>query len=663
MSEPCYFIKLLVSVYHFINLTLYIIEEIGKDLMSLFRMMFCRSRGGKNPSTRKVRRKHHHHHHRSSSSPSCLHPRHHRSSLSPICRSSRSPTPLHHTRRSSLSPTIRRLSHSPCRRPSSPTRCMPHSLSHRLSRSPRRTSRSPMRRSRSPSRRISRSPARHSPSRRISRSPSRNLFGSPFHRASRSRSNSHNRSPRRYFSPSRSPYNCPSPRGSVSRSSPCYGKAKSPLLHRSSPSQRRRSPLLSNKHNLKSAYKGPPATRKSPTPLLKTPLLTPKTPLLSSSKVPLLSNKPAPLRRSPTNQRPPLIAQTPLMKSPLLAKPPLCSNTNQLAINHQSRGAADPCDSFSPPKSPLLGKAPLNTPLLAQPEIRPYNGNNRKENIKHVRMHNFADSSRSVSNSSNRLSNASVLEHFKAENMKNCSRNLDLQPDQTSKSSLACVPVLESEGETVRHDTAAASSDASQLATSIGASLAHQRNNNKAITSLGLAEGFPHGGFSFGAPHPLLGGGNVALSLHHPHHHHHPHLGVTTMGALHPFAGNAGTVTTTPSYASSLSPSHPFSPLSSLSHHLPHHTSTFSSPLLPGPPPTPLLLGRGGVLGGMVGGYGRGVMGGLLGPGGLALGGFRLGAPGNYGGRGRAAGRGAGGVTLQEQLAKAAAAVRLSRPY
>jgi hypothetical protein len=62
-----------------------------------------------------------------------------------------------------------------------------------------------------------------------------------------------------------------------------------------------------------------------------------------------------------------------------------------------------------------------------------------------------------------------------------------------------------------------------------------------------------------------------------------------------------------------------------------------------------------------MGSYGRGVMGGLLGHGGLALGGFRLGSPsGNYGGR--RGGRG-GGVTLQEQLAKAAAAVRLNRPY
>ena len=49
------------------------------------------------------------------------------------------------------------------------------------------------------------------------------------------------------------------------------------------------------------------------------------------------------------------------------------------------------------------------------------------------------------------------------------------------------------------------------------------------------------------------------------------------------------------------------------------------------------------------------MMGGLLGPGGLALGGLRFGGPGLR--------RSTGGATLQEQLAKAAAQARMSRPY
>ncbi|KAF2357194.1 Zinc finger CCCH-type [Trinorchestia longiramus] len=631
-------------------------RELRRELYS--RKIIRRSRDGRRRLTRKhkQRRYHHHHHHRSSShTHHRSHSAGHRGSLSPVRRASRSS--LH-----SRSP-VRRDSHSPIHRGSrSPIRCSSrsplrkgsHSPIHRGSRSPTyRSSRSPFRRgSRSVGRRSSRSPSyrrSRSHSRRCSRSPSD-------HRSSRSVS------PRRYRSP---------PGLSLS---PSYGQSRS--SPRRSPVLRRKSPLLSNSNNSssnqmnsnrytnnsserKNNNRSPLLSRKSPVILLKTPLLTPKTPLLMSSKAPLLPNKPIPLRRSPLHQRPPLIAKTPLIKSPLLAKPPLCSKPSKFPGNHHNRSLSDCTESAPRCKSPLLGNAPNCTNVRSETSNLPSFGNSeRKEPARHRKgepSNDFPNKSSGAQQSKNALGNSgSSAEKPKSENMNVLSKFPCTNMDRNIMVSSAMNDPL---GICRSLASSVESGIPAHLTTQAVVSVAQHRGSNKAIN---LAESFTHhhGGFSFGAPHTLLGGGGTVA--HHPHH-----LTSSSIAALHPFCPGGATITTAPSYPNTLNPSHPFSPLSSLHHHLPH-TSTFSSPLLPGPPPTPLLLGRGGLLGSVMGGYGRGVMGGLLGHGGLTLGGFRLGAPAaHYGGRrgGRGGGGNGGGVTLQEQLAKAAAAVRLNRPY
>ncbi|XP_018012807.1 serine/arginine repetitive matrix protein 2 isoform X2 [Hyalella azteca] len=679
-------------------------RELRRELYS--RKIVRRSRDGKRQTSKKKRHRRRHRHHRSAS-----HTRHRSisprrcGSHSPIRRSSRS---SHHHSRSpvtrSRSPFHRsrspfHRSRSPLLQPRSPQQLgspLPRSRSpfQRKSRSPmQRGSRSPARRiSRSPVRRISRSPVRRisrSPVCRISRSPVRRASRSPLHRSRspgrrdsrsspyrRSRSNprrasnspSQHRSSRspslrqfRSRSPDRAGHS-PSARSGVSQ----YTRSRP--LRRSSPLQRKSPPYSSdnnptpNRHtsnvNNNNSLRSPLTTRKSPVILLKTPLLTTKTPLLSSAKAPLLPNKPTPIRRSPPNPRPPLIAKTPMMKSPLLAKPPpLCNKNSNFQIgpkssqfvggHHLNKGAMQ-CDSPSPSsKSPLLGKAP-NCSLSGRSEA-PTSYGTDMDTQRQMTTEVGGDNNRANALQDKSFygpnANAAKPEAMNVLQFMSHNDNISDQIHATSSSD---------QSNSTR--TLTPSDPAAHLATTAVMSLAHPRGTKV----MSLADSFPHhGGFNFNsnfsAQHAaLLGAGGNAVAHHHPHHH----LSACSMATLHPFCGGAS-ITTTPSYPNTLTHSHPFSTLSSL--HLPHHASTFSSPLLPCPPPTPLLLGRGGLLSGVMGGYGRGVMGGLLGHGGLALGGFRLGAPsGNYGGR--RGGRG-GGVTLQEQLAKAAAAVRLNRPY
>ena len=412
----------------------------------------------------------------------------------------------------------------------------------------------------------------------------------------------------RSLSGSKSPYRRRSHSVTRHSKSPRYHRSRSPQLSKS-PRRRSKSPVYHSKSPRRSIspYMRSKSLHMSNTksPLkARSPLLSPKTPL-SSLKTPLISSKPPLISKAPLIQnkmtRSPLMSK-PLMKTPLLANPPASTKSLPYSNNRdQERLLSD--------KNEIPGKK-LNK-----------NNNSSSDAV---------DSAQHSSNyEETKTSNISSEESSRAKtDIKNKQILLDIKEDK-SPAHLANKSVAKMDN---RHQP---SNEVITTMVPTPHSLKIPPRTN--LTPLNHP---PHATPNFNFAHPLLNTVPTSshhhlssTTLHHHHHHHHP------TSHHHSFASNTHNYTLTPSH-------HPFSPLSSLSHLPPG--SSFSSPLMPGPPPTPLLLG------GVIGGFGRGIMGGLLGPAGLALPGLRY---NNFGGARR------GGATLQEQLAKAAAAARMSRPY
>ena len=363
----------------------------------------------------------------------------------------------------------------------------------------------------------------------------------------------------------------------------------------------------------------------------RSPIISPKP---SINKVPLISSKPPLISKTPqiqnkvpsSNLRSPLISKTPLMKTPLIAKPPTQSKVsppftspNISRSNERQNRSSEPNESSD--ESPQ----------------RISNQYNETKQSKHSAPSDDSASNCAVSRS------AALLE-----------KQLTLSTEEDSSNKQPHANHQKNNNEQ-NEESAAVEAECNSSSTTCSGreNFAHLSVPQKML-SMRSIEGMTAGNIAHVAanmqqqhfPHPLLSTAPTTThhplsspSLHHPHHHHphHHHPSTTHHHPHHTF--------TTSSTYSPLQ----FSPLSSLSPHL--QASSFSSPLMPGPPPTPLLLG------GVIGGFSRGMMGGLLGPASLALPQLRY---SNFAGPRRPT---AAAPTLQEQLAKAAAAARMSRPY